>query len=934
MSNLKNIFGFFKTNENDGDTKNKQANTNEQDEQNKQANTNEQDEQNEQDKISRDISSLQQLFNTTRNDKADENEENVQKEKQNKIKKSKKKEKTIEKNQEQENDVTKPNLDHDENNEFSNEEIKDIGNIDIETVSAIFKINNKSQSDTKKIILELKSALNITEKPNEVKIINGINQDEINVLDNWYISNKMKIIPCLFEDKPLNSGLLNSLYAIDPSFKNKKIKIIRYLKYTKQVYEQVLKKCSEINKEERKELCKNTILNILHNDIQNLNDKKYMEQIIILINKEKNYINLKFYFQFLLSLSIDFYDLFIELNGLNSLKNILQNIAKKNIIKKCIPLIIQIFNFLKKLNMTLELLKNTLIGIPINLIAKNKQDIKNNLNYITDNPQVQKIAQEIVDKWRSIRDQSIKEIQKEENQQIKKIQDINTNEIRNQNNLKQAANNYTTTNLLQYDSELNSDTKKTNKNDPKSKNTQPNESKNIMLEIIDTINEEYEKKKKRHLEYKKAKIEGKIKKFSAMKNTTEENKSTYLLNDIMNIQKEVQLEQALKQKDKRLNSLYPVGNKFGTNKNSMNNHDYINNTKNRDLADYQNGKYINNPMDANPNYINKNRERYPDSRPHSSKYNKYENNFKNGSMGNQNYLKQKKGFSNSPHRYDEYNDNEMYEQEYMPNKNYNDRHNKFQNKRKNKQYDNYPNKFSNYPNINNKHSDEIKKISNLFYNNNNNNAKEELNDSLSTIFKYYNKFEKIKERHQQAISSIYYPPKILDDTEISKTDLIIKFNYNKQNKVSIYLKYNNDTNNMNNNFNVLQMPELFPTPDLNLLKLPPIPIIPNFTQTQNISSNMFPYDNQTIQSTLSDGNSRNATNPSTKNKIYNNFDEFINIFDDNIKQILLKNTDLANLLMSKPDVVNKMLKGPQYINEALCSLEEELKSWGKPNAIP
>ncbi|KEG01000.1 conserved Plasmodium protein, unknown function [Plasmodium vinckei vinckei] len=904
MSNLKNIFGFFKTNENDGDTKNDQANTNGQ------------DNQNEQDQISKDISSLQQLFNTTRNNEPVEKDQNIQKEKQNKIKKSKKKEKINEKNQEQEKDITKPNLEQNENSDFSDEEIKDIGNIDIETVSAIFKINNKSQSDTKKIILELKSALNITEKPNEVKIINGINQDEINVLDNWYISNKMKIIPCLFEDKPLNSGLLNSLYAIDPSFKNKKIKIIRYLKYTKKVYEQVLKKCSEINKEERKEICKNTILNILHNDIQNINDKKYMEQIIILINKEKNYINLKFYFQFLLSLSINFYDLFVELNGLSSLKNILQNIAKKNIIKKCIPLIIQIFNLLKKLNMTLDLLKSTLIGIPINLIAKNKQDIKNNLNYITDNPQVQNIAQEIVDKWRSIRDQSIKEIQKEENNQVKKVHDINSTEARNENGLKQSANNYTTANLLQYDREINSDAKK-------SKTAQSNEGKNIMLEIIDTINEEYEKKKKRHLEYKKAKIEGKIKKFSAMKNTTEENKSTDLLNDIINIQKEVELEQALKQKDKRLSSLYPGGNKFGPNKNSINN---------RNLVNYKNEKYINNPMDANPNYINKNRERYPDNHPHSNKYNKYETNFKNRPMENQNYLKHKKGFSDSPHRYNEYNDNEMYEQEYMSNKNYNDRHNKFQNKRKSKQYDNYPNKFSNYPNITNKHSDELKKISSLF-SNNNNNAKEELDDSLSVIFKNYNKFEKIKERHHQHISSIYYPPRILDDTEISKTDLIIKFNYNKQNKLSIYLKYNNDSNNITNNFNVLQMPELFPTPDLNLLKLPPIPIISNFTQSQNISSNIFPYDNQTIQSSLSDGNNRNLTNSSIKNKIYNNFDEFINIFDDNIKQILLKNMDLANLLMSKPDVVNKMLKGPQYINEALCSLEEELKSWGKPNPI-
>ncbi|CXI04107.1 conserved Plasmodium protein, unknown function [Plasmodium berghei] len=984
MSNLKNIFSFFKSNEN-GDDQNAQTYLNNPEE------LNEQNEKDEKDKssiesIQKDISNLQKLFRTIQNDEESE-----------KGKKNKRK-----KNVSENISLHEHKLVSNENTDSTDNEINEIGNMDIENVNTIFNINNKSQNDTNKIILELKNALNINEKPNAVKIINGISQDEINVLDNWYILNKIKIIPCLFEDKPLNSGLLNTLYSIDPSFKNKKIKIIRYLKYTKKVYEQLLKKCSEINKEERKEFCENTILNIIKNDIQNLKDKNFMKQVILLINKEKNYINLKFYFQFLLNSSIDFYDLFIELNGIESIKIILQNLAKKNIIKKYIPLIIQIFNLLKKLNMTLHLLKTTLIGIPINLIAKNKKDIRNNLNYVTDNPQVQNIAQEIVNNWRIIRDETIKEIKKETNQSLKKIQDKDIHEITNESDLKQGLNNCTITHSLQYDNEINSDKKKINNS--KNKNNTHNEGKNIMLEIIDTLNEEYEKKKKRHLEYKKAKIEGKIKKFSALNNNNDNNKNKYLLNDIINIQKDVQLQQAIKQKDKHINNLYSVRSKFDTNKNVMNNYDYMNNNvKNHNSIDFQNEKNINNSnitMDINQYNLNKNREHYSDNRSYSNKYNTFKNenfkndNFKNNQIVNQthynyssksgmnnnsNYLKQKKVFSNSSHKYDEYNETKMYERDYMSNKNYNERYNKFQNKRKNKQYyDNYPNKFSNNiielnkenePHINNipfssnpngisnytnpssidrntvfndipiinKHNDEIKNINNLFYNNN----KEELQNSLNTIFKCYTEFEKIKENHQSVISSIYYPSNLYDDADISKTDIIIKFNYNKLNKVSIYLKYNNildtsihnDSNIINNNFNPFSIPELFPPSNLNMLKLPFIPIISNFTKTQNISSNIFPNNNQIIQSSISENYNRNPIQPLLPNKIYNTLDEFINIFDDNIKQILLKNIDLANLLMSKPDVVNKMLKGPQYINEALCSLEEELKSWGKPNII-
>ncbi|EAA15557.1 hypothetical protein [Plasmodium yoelii yoelii] len=882
-----------------------------------------------------------------------QNDGKSEKKKKNKIKKNKNKMQENASENAGEDTDEDTDKETDEETDETVDEINEIGNVDIENVNTIFNINNKSQNDTNKIILELKNALNITEKPNAVKIINGISQDEINVLDNWYILNKIKIIPCLFEDIPLNLGLLNSLYAIDPSFKNKKIKIIRYLKYTKKVYEQLLKKCSEINKEERKEFCKNIILKIIKNDIQNLKDKIFMKQIILLINKEKNYINLKYYFQFLLDSSIDFYDLFIELNGIESIKNILQNLAKKNIIKKYIPLIIQIFNLLKKINMTLYILKTTLIGIPINLIAKNKQDVRNNLNYVTDNPQIQNIAQEIVDKWRSIRDDT-----------IKKLQDKNNNETINENNLKQTFNNSLTTDSTQYndnndknndnndnnnDNNNNSSDKKIN--NLKNKTNTPNEGKNIMLEIIDTLNQEYEKKKKRHIEYKKAKIEGKIKKYSALNNTNDNNKNQYLLNDILNIKKDVQLQQSIKQKDKQINNLYSLQYK----------------------------------IDAN-----KSREHYPDARSYSNKYNaksgdakygdaksgdiknqmpsqshyRYSN--KSGMENDSIYLRQKRTFSNSPNKYDEYNKNKMYEQEYMSNKNYNGRYNKFQNKRKNIQYhDNYPNKFSNKeiePNINsisftpnyndvsnntnssliNKNNDKIKNINNLFYNNNN---KENINDMLNYIFKCYTQFEKIKENHTSGISSIYYPIMIFNDVDISKTDIIIKFNYNKLNKTSIYLKHNNildtsihnDLNVINKNMNPFSIPELFTPSNLNIFNLPFIPTISDFTKTQNISSNIFTNNNHIPNSTLSSDYNINATQPTSQttsqNNIYNTVDEFINLFDDNIKQILLKNTDLANLLMSKPDVVSKMLKGPQYINEALCSLEEELKSWGKSNPV-
>ncbi|CXH16317.1 hypothetical protein PBK173_000518700, partial [Plasmodium berghei] len=242
-----------------------------------------------------------------------------------------------------------------------------------------------------------------------------------------------------------------------------------------------------------------------------------------------------------------------------------------------------------------------------------------------------------------------------------------------------------------------------------------------------TLNEEYEKKKKRHLEYKKAKIEGKIKKFSALNNNNDNNKNKYLLNDIINIQKDVQLQQAIKQKDKHINNLYSVRSKFDTNKNVMNNYDYMNNNvKNHNSIDFQNEKNINNSnitMDINQYNLNKNREHYSDNRSYSNKYNTFKNenfkndnfknenfkndNFKNNQIVNQthynyssksgmnnnsNYLKQKKVFSNSSHKYDEYNETKMYERDYMSNKNYNERYNKFQNKRKNKQYyDNYPN---------------------------------------------------------------------------------------------------------------------------------------------------------------------------------------------------------------------------------------------------
>ncbi|SOV76107.1 conserved Plasmodium protein, unknown function [Plasmodium sp. gorilla clade G3] len=427
---------------------------------------------------------------------------------------------------------------------------------------------NIKKKNNKEIISELKNTLNIVENSNAQHNIEGLNKEEIKMLDSWYFANKMKIIPYLFDDKPIHINLLNSLYMLHPYFKNHKTKIIIYLRFVKNKYENIIKKNNEKYNNETIEIeCKATILKILGNKIENFKDIQYMDKVITLIQNENSYINVKYFFYFILDVSNDYmiYNNFLQQNGLLCIKNILHNIAEKKIIKKNIPLLIILLNFLKNLNINLNHLKTTLIGIPINFIARNKIDEQHNLDYVTDNNKVRELAKELINKWKLIRDQALNnnnnsnnnnnnyyENQNDQNGQIEivninKVQkDIEEAQKENANNNKYNNNNNnnnnnfmsnminTTTN--HHINILNDNKPKSNKKSPNS--ISKNENKNIMLEIIDNINEEYEKKKKRHLEYKKAKIEGKIKKFSALKNSTEikkktENLLTNLISDNM-----------------------------------------------------------------------------------------------------------------------------------------------------------------------------------------------------------------------------------------------------------------------------------------------------------------------------------------------------------------------------------------------------------------
>ncbi|CRG99265.1 conserved Plasmodium protein, unknown function [Plasmodium relictum] len=496
--------------------------------------------------------------------------------------------------------------------------------------------NQKPEKDNKQIILELKNTLNIVDNFNSSNKIDGLTSDEVKILDNWYFANKLKIITCLFEYKPLHINLLNSLYSIHPFFKNNKSKIIIYLKYMKKKYENSLKEGKKNEKEEKEKNlslnCKNTILNLLENNIENLKQKEYMAKFVTLIKNENSYAKLKHYFNFLLVCQINIYETFSEQNGILCIKCILQRIAKSKLIKKNVVLIIHILNFLKKLNITIDHLKSTLIGIPINFIARNKLDEQNGMDYRTNDETAINIAKELINKWKLIRDKTLnskngEQVDKSMNKNVitqieNKIEKIENNlekhskngtngiymerksknevilkNIVNDNNTSNNNNKTNNTNILKNiedvtnnvqlssnysKSIMRNDKKLIDENKEKSKNknsTKSTESKNIMLEIIDTLNEEYEKKKKRHLEYKKAKIEGKIKRFSALKNNSENSKNDNLLADIKNISK-LDFDNTLNKKIK-INDIAGINNNFNDIKSNIQNYNCNINVMNR-----------------------------------------------------------------------------------------------------------------------------------------------------------------------------------------------------------------------------------------------------------------------------------------------------------------------------------------------------------------
>ncbi|VUZ94669.1 conserved Plasmodium protein, unknown function [Plasmodium vivax] len=1206
-------------------------------------------------------------------------------------------------------------------------------NVNIDTLQEqIDSINKQPTKDTKQIILELKSTLNIVDSSNEIKKIDGLSISEVKTLDAWYFANKLKIIPCLFEDKPLNANLLNALYCIEPAFRNKKGKIIIYLKYVKAKYEKSLKRGSEgkvddsdeDNNEkkdsykdegkDRQEQCRGKIMDILNHNLENLKQKEHMKKVLELVKNESSFINLKHHFDFLANSSVDMFDVFLEQDGLTCIKQILQNIAKRKRMKKCSSLLIHILKVLKKLNITLDHLKCTLIGVPINFIARNKVDEKNGLNYTTDNEQVRTLARGLIDEWKLIRDRALTGVgaprEASSESKLEKAENNEAEQSRAENEVEKAENNEAekeAENEAKNEAKISIDNAPENKLDSatpprgdadsradlptksktmgalprespndhairkaksmnlrkdektyqegtkgsanfvhlerkgviphgkgndKKKADKSNESKNIMLEIIDTLNEEYEKKKKRHQEYKKAKIEGKIKKFSALKNTSESTKSENLLPDIASIPKP-HLDSSL---SKRLllgdfPPPPPVPQHHHMSKNFPQNGSSVMNSYVQSVSHPMNKSA--NMMSASPpshDRFNRGKENYPLELPkrqngnahlqEEAPYNSSNIHSRNSSLLNRtthptenksaylskyngthdgtnivsqpfgenetlfgyppanilntdmSFLKNKRGFpparygGNASHandeRYKEAATYRAHHKEGQPpdrsvNVNVNFSHveddqfgNLSHKRRRNASPRNNPDDHPVYdhpyrgksgshktvqfsdenptvysydaPRVDRSKGKEMKnKMSDIhsevkdpfeFYsggtyherdlnqgqmersakleegrngkifhninamwfknrddittnhvgsqkgeeeedtplspftnpfmnlltfknvsqdgnnpvegaggsilpflpgihpNGNQNNAlillnsvllhgagkkleehnltrhredsfnayhqgnkhgekfeatfgttphmKEMLHASLKEIFRNYKKFENVKINYQVAIKGNHYPPRIYEDSEVLKNDIIIKFNYDSVEKVPIYVtcgdapnmapsKYeaktdrgtkNNSANVVPEEFNLLPLPELFPPPNLNNLKLPPIPIIPGLPSSQNIIPPiMFPYNSGPFNELPGGPNrlphesmqSDVSGDPTGAGKLYRSFDEFLNIFDEDIRNILLKNTDLAKLLMSKPDVVKKMLKGPKYINEALCSLEEELKSWNR-----
>ncbi|VWU53036.1 hypothetical protein HEP_00499800, partial [Hepatocystis sp. ex Piliocolobus tephrosceles] len=122
-----------------------------------------------------------------------------------------------------------------------------------------------------------------------------------------------------------------------------------------------------------------------------------------------------------------------------------------------------------------------------------------------------------------------------------------------------------------------------------------------------------------------------------------------------------------------------------------------------------------------------------------------------------------------------------------------------------------------------------------------NNNKTNINDLLNNIFEKYKQFEQIKENHKENITYTYPPPSIYKDNEITKNDLIIKFNCYKYENISLYLNYKTttspnlmETKTKTNKFPILPLQGLLTSENLKQLNLPPIPILPNLLPTQNI----------------------------------------------------------------------------------------------------
>lgn len=381
---------------------------------------------------------------------------------------------------------------------------------------------------------------------NDLPPIEGINSEEMNILNKWFFSNKLKILECIFQNKKLRNHLLYPLFEICPSLKFNKSKIVIFLRHIKEKYEATIK---QHEKEEKmriqKSQCYKVLFNMLNNDDTNLKEHTYMERYISLLTNETNLLHVEFYIEYLLEKGNEYvFDMFLEHNGLSHLKYILLNMASKGVMKYHTSLVLAILNSLKKCDITLAHLKSTFIGMTINFIAKNKNDEVKGLDFRTENQTVINTAEALVAHWKQVRDKTVKG-------EIPFKKKIKTDaEISNLSNWSERSNNVAdissdrgssnNTLLIKDKTEIlqNKDLKQKEILMMERKNGKPIESNkettdnNIMLSLLGCINKEHEKKKMRHLEYKKAKLEGKFKKHVAIKNSIEISKKKGIELDI------------------------------------------------------------------------------------------------------------------------------------------------------------------------------------------------------------------------------------------------------------------------------------------------------------------------------------------------------------------------------------------------------------------